>query len=266
MIKIVVCLKLVMDPEVPFSAFKIDRGAMKPVPPEGMPPVINLFDENALEAALKIKDEQDCKITVISVGRSLPKAILQKCLAVGADEVIALEGPEFENLDPFTTADALASAIRKVGEYDLVFTGRQAADWDAGLVWAGIAEALNLASITIARKATVSGDKVTVERVASDGIEILEANLPALINFSNEAGELRQLSLRDLIKVKKQQIPKWSGGDIDFKNINPMKMADFCIPDLGFVECRFIQGLNPEEKGRALARELTKAGYILQAI
>jgi electron transfer flavoprotein beta subunit len=261
MIHIIVCMKIVIDPEVPFSGFRIDREAMKPIPPEGMPPVINLFDENALEAALRIKDEQECKITVLSLGRTLPKAILQKALALGADDAIGLEGPEFENLDPFSTADALASAVRRIEKYDLIFAGRQAADWDSGIVWAGIAEALHLPAISIARKATISGDKVITERVASDGIEVLEADIPAVINFSNEVGVLRQLNLPDLVKARKREITKWSAGDIDFKNINPMRMADLYIPDLPLVECRFVQGETGEEKGRALARELAQAGY-----
>lgn len=264
MINIIVCLKIILDPEVPFSGFRIDTDAMKPIPPEGMPPVINQFDENALEAALKIKDEQDCKITVLSVGRSLPKSILQKALAVGADEAIAVEGPEFDNLDPFTTAQVLANAIRKIGEYDLIFTGRQGADWDAGLAWAGIAEDLDLPSVAIARKATVHEDKVIVERVASDGIEILEADIPAVINFSNEVGELRQLALPDLVRARKRPIPKWSASDIGLTDVNAMQMADFRIPDLPVVECRFVEGSDDEEKGRVLARELVQAGYILQ--
>jgi electron transfer flavoprotein beta subunit len=262
MVKIAVCMKLVIDPEVTFSSFKIDRKAIKPIPPEGMPPVINPFDENALEAALKIKDEQDTKITVISLGRSLPKAILQRALAVGADEVIGLEGPDFDHLDPFSTARALAKAIKKIGGYDLVFTGRQAADWDAGIVWAGIAETLDLPSVTIARKIKIKDGKAIVERVTSDGIEIVEVNLPALINFSNEVGELRPFSLPNLIKVKKIEIPKWSGSDVDLENVNLMETRDFYIPDLGLVDCQFITGESAEEKGRNLARKLAEEQVI----
>jgi electron transfer flavoprotein beta subunit len=266
MVKILVCMKLVLDPEVTFSSFKVDREAMKPIPPEGMPPVINPFDENALQAALKIKDEQDSMITVISLGRSLPKAILQRTLAVGADEVIALEGPEFEHLDPYTTAQALANAINKIGEFDLIFTGRQAADWDNGVVWAGIAESLNLPSVTIARKATVKGEKAIVERVTSEGIEMVEVCLPALITFSNEAGELRNFSLPNLIKVKKKPIPKWSGTEVCLENLNIMEMRDFYIPNFRLVDCKFITGASMEEKGRNLARKLAEEKIILKHI
>ena len=81
-------MKIVIDPEMPFSIFKIDKENNKPVPPSGMPPVFGPFDENALEAALKIKDQQkDCKITVLSMGKTLPKAVLQKV----KEELIELE-------------------------------------------------------------------------------------------------------------------------------------------------------------------------------
>ena len=266
MIKIIVCLKLVMDPEAPLSLFKIDRDNMKPVPPEGLPPVMNPFDENALEAALRIKDQIECKVTVMSLGKSLPKAILLKSLAVGADELIALEDPEFEQLDPFNTANALACAIKKNGEYDLIFTGRQAADWDAGLVWAGITEVLDLPSITLARKADIHDGKALIERVSSDGIDVLEVELPALISFSNEVGALRNFSLPALVKAKKQGIIKWTGADIGWKKEETVTMDDIYIPDLGMVDCHFIQGDNLEENGRKLALKLAESDLILEGI
>lgn len=260
MINIVVCMKIVIDPEMPFSIFKIDRENQKPVPPSGMPPVFSPFDENALEAALKIKDCRDCRIRVLSMGRTLPKAILQKTLALGADEVIALEDPEFEDPDPFTTAYTLARAIEKSGEYDLVFTGRQGADWDAGLVWAGIAEILNLPSVTLARMAKVHEGRVVVERCVSDGIETLESEMPALVTFTNEGNELRNLSLSAFMKIKKKKIPTWSASDVAFERKGMMEIKDLYEPDLGERDCYLVPGESPEEKGRNLARKFMDEG------
>jgi electron transfer flavoprotein beta subunit len=253
---IIVCMKIVVDPEMPFSVFKVDRENMKPIPPAGMPPVFSTFDENALEAALKIKDSQDCKITVLSMGKDLPKTVLQKALALGADEVIGVEGPEFEDLDAFSTAQAMSNAIKKIGEYDLIFTGRQSGDWDAGLVWAGIAETLGIPSIALGRKAEFQDGKVVVERCVSDGIETIESDLPALVTFSSEVGEMRNVSLSALMKVKKRQIPKWSASDVDFERVEIMTMRDLYEPDLGEVDCFVIPGESPEEMGRNLAKKL----------
>lgn len=263
MVQIIVCMKIIIDPEMPFSVFKIDKETMTPVPPQGMPPVVSTFDENALEAALKIKDQQECKITVLSMGKMLPKVVLQKALAVGADEVIAVEDAEFDNLDPFTTVQALTSAIKKVGDFDLIFTGRQSADWDSGIVWAGLAENLGVPSITIARNADPKDGKVTVERCVSDGIETLETEMPALVTFTSEAGELRNVSLAALMKVKKKPIPKWKASDLDYSNPETMKMSEFYEPDIGETDCNIIQGETPEEMGRNLAKKLKEDGIIL---
>ena len=109
---IIVCMKIVVDPEMPFSVFKVDRENLKPIPPAGMPPVFSTFDENALEAALRIKDSQECKVTVLSMGNLLPKAVLQKALALGADEVIGVEGPEF-----FLNDDGAFDRVNGRGEF-----------------------------------------------------------------------------------------------------------------------------------------------------
>ena len=142
MLNIIVAIKQVLDPEAPPSIFKIDPEAKRVIPAAGIPPVLNPYDENALEAALRIKDIHQSRITAISMGAKLAKAVLRKCLAAGADELIMLEDQAFGSLDGNTTAYILATAITKIG-YDLVLTGRQAADTDAGQVGSGIAEFLS---------------------------------------------------------------------------------------------------------------------------
>ena len=142
MVRIIVCMKQVLDPEAPSSAFQIDPEAKRVIPPKGVPPVLNPFDENALEAALRIKDTQGAEITVISMGRNLAKPVVRKSLAVGVEQLILLEDDAFEELDSSSTAHVLALAIKKIGEYDLILCGREAADTDAGQVGSGIAEIL----------------------------------------------------------------------------------------------------------------------------
>jgi electron transfer flavoprotein beta subunit len=243
-----------------FSEFRIDREHRRPVPPAGVPPVFSPFDENALEAALKIKDCQECKVTVVSMGKAVPKAILQKMLAAGADDAVSIEDPEFENLDPFNTAKALAEAIRKIGPYDLVFTGRQAADWDAGVVWAGIAEMLDIPAVTTARKVEINGERALVERCVSDGIEVIETALPALISFSSEAGELRGVTVPALIKAKKREIRKWTRSDVEFERSTVVELKDLYEPDLGNIDHYLVPGDSLREKGRNLAKRLMEDG------
>ncbi|MFH1032044.1 MAG: electron transfer flavoprotein subunit beta/FixA family protein, partial [Chloroflexota bacterium] len=91
----IVCCKQVLDPEAPPATFKVDAAANKVVPPAGVPPVISPFDENAVEAALKIKDAKGGKITVLSLGINLLRDVVKKPLSMGADELILLEDPAF---------------------------------------------------------------------------------------------------------------------------------------------------------------------------
>ena len=84
----IVCCKQVVDPEAPPASFRVDASTNKVIPPQGIPPVISPFDENALEAALKIKDAQGGKITVISLGNNLLRDVVKKPLSMGADELV----------------------------------------------------------------------------------------------------------------------------------------------------------------------------------
>jgi len=212
--ELIVCLKQVPDPEAPPESFKIDPEAKTILPPPDFSPVISTFDEIALEAALRVKDNHGGRITALSLGNNLVPDVIKKPLAVGADELILLEDASFEDGDAWSTAYALAEAIKKIGHYDIIFCGRQAADWDCGLVGTGIAELLGLPSVTLARKVDVDDRTVTVERVVGDGFEIVEAPMPCLITVSNELGELRFARLKGVKRAEKIQPTVWKPEDI----------------------------------------------------
>ena len=110
---IIVTAKQVIDPEMPTSAFSLDAAGPRVVTPATFQPVINGFDENALEAALRLKDSQGATITVVSVGGQFALDIMKKALAMGADALILCQDPLFANLpDSFVTAQVLCAAIR----------------------------------------------------------------------------------------------------------------------------------------------------------
>ena len=211
----VVCAKQVVDPEAPPASFKIDPTVNKVVPPAGVPPVVSPFDEQATEAALRIKDAQGGKITVLSLGKDLLRDVVKKPLSMGADELILLEDEAFEEGDSWSTAYALAMAIKKIGEYDIIFCGRQSADWDAGQVGSGIAELLGIPSVTVAKKVEFVNGKLRVERVVSDGYEVVEVPMPCLITVSNELGEPRYATLKGIMAAAKKQPIIWKPQDIE---------------------------------------------------
>ena len=211
---IIVCVKQVNDPEAPPSSFKIDPAANKVIPPPGMPPVINIFDEYAVEAALSVKEKVGGKITVLSLGINLMRDVVKKPLAMGADDLVLLEDPAFADGDVWSTAYALSLAIKKIGVYDLILCGRQAADWDAGQVGSGIAEILGLPSVTIVRKLEVVGDKALVERVIADGFELIEVGLPAVVTLSNEHPTPRYPNVKGIMMARRMEPIVWKPADI----------------------------------------------------
>ena len=160
---IVVCVKLVPDPEAAFGMFKIDEQAKTVVPAPGLPWVMSPFDEQAVEAALRIREQHPgTRISVMTLGPETVRNALKHGLAMGADDGVLLADAAFDDGDGYTTACALAAAIRKLGNCDLVLTGRQAADWDAGVVGAGIAELLGVPVISFAREVQIEGGSVRV--------------------------------------------------------------------------------------------------------
>lgn len=212
--ELIVCLKQILDPEAPPDSYTIDQEANRIFLPPEIAPVISTFDETALEAALRLKDTHGGRITALSMGNKFVSDVIKKALAVGADELILLEDVSFEGGDAWSTAYALAEAIKKIGRYDIIFCGRQAADWDSGLVGAGIAELLGLPSVTLAKKVDITDKTVTVERVAGDGFEIVKVPIPCLITVSNELGELRLVRLKGVRRAEKIQPTVWKPEDI----------------------------------------------------
>jgi electron transfer flavoprotein beta subunit len=262
MLNIIVCVKQVPDPEAPVSAYKVDTESMQVIC-RGVPPALSTFDEDALEVALQIKDIRESVITVISLGRTLAKAVLRKALAVGADELILLEDNDFGDLDSYATALILATAIKKIGAYDLVLTGMQAADTNAGVVGSGIAEILGIPSITMARKVELCDSKLRVERAVSEGYAIIESSFPDLITVGNTPDNLRAFDVRALVAAQKKPVTIWTAHDLNIEQplTRRSKMLKLFIPQKES-RCEFVEGETPEKAGVNLALKLINTGII----
>jgi electron transfer flavoprotein beta subunit len=260
----IVCCKQVVDPEAPPATFKIDAAANKVIPPPGVPQVISPFDEQAVEAALRIKDKLGGKITVISLGAGLVRDVVKKPLSMGADELVLLEDDAFVGGDSYATAFAIAMAIKKVGKFDLIFCGRQASDWDSGQVGSGIAEILGIPVVTLAKKVEVTNGKATVERVTGDGYEVIEVGLPALITVSNELGEARYATLKGIMAAGRKQPVVWKPADI---GVQPSQVGTAgrhskllkLFQPVRDVKCELAEGETPEEAAVNLALKLRAA-------
>lgn len=262
---IVVCMKQVPDPESPPESFAINRETMR-VEPRGIPPVMSLFDENALEAALKMKDadKDGTRITVLSAGKRVPDAVMLKSLAAGADALAKIEGPDLDNmaLNARGTAHVLAKAIEKMGDADLILAGRQAADSNAGQVGAEIAAALDLPLVTMARKIRPDSGSVLVERVLADGYEVVKAPLPCVVVASNEVGELRYPAMKERRMARQKPVSSTGPGDVGADRIpaagTGLKGLEY--PAAKERRCEIIPGDDPAQASKTLMEKLKQAG------
>lgn len=262
---IAVCIKYIPDPEAAFSMFSIDEQAKKVVPASGLKHVVSPFDEQAIEAALRIREQHaGTRITVITLGGEVSRNALKHGLAMGADDGVLLADAAFDDGDSYTTAVTLSAAIRKLGAVDLVLTGRQAADGDVGVVGAGVAELLARPLLTFAMSVAVENATVRVERVLDDGSEVVEADLPTVVTVSNEIGAPRSPSLRETMRAARKPVQVWKAADLDLDvatvgAAGARSMRERLFAPSKAVQCEFIEAPTPEEQGARLAARLREA-------
>ncbi len=213
--KIIVCVKQILDPEIPPSKFKLESQSLRVVPPEGIPPVMNPYDEQAVELALRLKEKHGGQITVLTVGSQEASSVIKHALAMGTDQGFLLSDKAFEDSDSRAVAYILSQAIKKIANYDLVLCGRQAADWDEGLVGSLIAGNLGLPLVTLVEAVDYEQGNLKVKRVILDGYRLVKVPVPAVITVSNEVGQPRLPSGWGIISASRQTIPIWKAADID---------------------------------------------------
>ncbi len=259
---LVVCIKYIPDPEAAFSMFSIDAQARKMVPAAGLKHVVSPFDEQAIEAALRIREAHaGTRITVLTLGDETSRNALKHGLAMGADDGVLLADAAFNEGDSVTTAQALTAAVKKLGAVDLVLSGRQAADSDAGIVGAAVGELLGVPVLSFAMQVSVADHQLRVERVLDDGSEIVEVMLPAVVTVSNEIGPPRAPTLRETMRAARKPLVQWSALDL---GLQASTLAARCVRERLFVpvkdgRCELIAGATPEEQGAKLALRLREA-------
>jgi electron transfer flavoprotein beta subunit len=261
--KMVVCVKQVIDPETPPSSFKVDYTTNRVLQPLTTLPVLDPYGENAVEAALRIKDTMGGDITVLSMGNNFIQSVVKKPLSMGADRLILLEDDGNTEADSWSTAYALAMAIRKIGGFDLILCGWQSSETNAGQVGSGIAFFLGVPCITVAKKIIIANGKAKIERLVDDGTEVVEVFLPVVITVSGELGDPRYPSIKGILAAKKIDPIIWKPGDIgaeaskiDAGGIR-LKLLRLFQP-IRNSKCEIIEAESSEEAGIKLALKLRR--------
>jgi len=181
---------------------------------EGVKSIVNPCDENAVEAALQLREAHGGKVTVITMGPPQAEAALRQALAMGADEGVLLTDPASRGSDTLATSYTLAQMVRKLGEFDLVLCGKQAIDGDTGQVGPGLAERLGVPQVTFAIGLEISDGRLRARRVLDDFFEVVEVRLPAVVTVVKQINEPRYPSMRNVLKAKRAQITRWSLADL----------------------------------------------------
>ncbi|WP_097028335.1 electron transfer flavoprotein subunit beta/FixA family protein [Clostridium peptidivorans] len=235
--KIIVCMKQVPDT----NEVKIDpvKGTLIR---DGVPSIINPDDKNAIEEAVRIKESrEDAHVTVISMGPPQAGTALREALAMGADEAILLSDREFAGSDTWATSAILASAINRIGDYDIIFCGRQAIDGDTAQVGPEIAEHLKLPQITYVSNLEIHEDEVITHRTVEDGYYVIKSQMPVLLTAIKDLNTPRYPSIKGIYQAyREKEIKIWSINDIivDRENIglkgSPTNVKSSFTPSVKF--------------------------------
>ena len=264
-VRIVVLAKQVPDPETPPSQFRIDESTNRVIPPNGVPPVVNGFDLNAVEAALKLRDAgTEIEITLLSVGTEFVMDAMKKPLAMGADRLVVVDEAGLDTIDSAATVKVLAAASGKDGPYDLLLGGRQASDWDQAHVAIGLAEVLGLPLVSLVQKLEMNGSSVQVQRVIPDGYQVVTAPIPSVLTISNEIGEPRYPNLRGIMQASCKQTEVYSLADIglSLEELAPIvQLKRLYVPESNR-QVELIEGEDEADAGRKLALRLREEKLI----
>lgn len=241
----------------------------KTIQTEGIATGMNAYDEQAVEAAMRLRDAGvECTIQVLSVGGIAPARLFQRAFALGADEGYHLVDEGFEGADSLSFAHILASAIGHLGGADLILCGRQGSDYDQGVVGPTVAALLDMPCISIARDVQLTSPGIArVIRVTPQGEEIVEVELPSVVTISNELGPPRYPTAMANFAARRKQPTALTASDIGFDtkrvatSLARVSKSGIAIPQRQGT-CEIIEGDNPNEIASKLAQALRSDGVI----
>ena len=240
--KAIVCVK-----QVPDTSGKVAVNPDGTLNRASMETITNPDDLNAVEAALKLKDETGCKVVVITMGPALAEGMLRELLARGADEAVLVSAREFGGSDTFATSQILAAAVKKVGleDDDIVFCGRQAIDGDTAQVGSQIAEKLDIPQISYAADIKKEGNTVTVKRMLEDGYMTIQAKTPCLLTCIKELNVPRYMSLGGIMDCYSKPVTVY-----DYNTLKDDPLIDPTTIGLKGSPTNIFKSFTPPQKGQ----------------
>ena len=217
-----------------------------------MQAITNPDDKNAVEAALKLKEQTGCKVTVVSMGPPPAEGMLRELIAMGCDDAVLVSGREFGGSDTFATSQILAAAIDELGieDDDIIFCGRQAIDGDTAQVGPQIAEKLGLPQISYAADIKLEGKTLTVKRMLEDGYMTIQVQTPCLITCIKELNTPRYMSVNGIVEAYDKPMAIF-----DFPKLKDNPLIELDSIGLKGSPTNILTSFTPPQKGAGMMLE-----------
>jgi electron transfer flavoprotein beta subunit len=232
---------------------------------EGIEQIMNLFDEYAVEEALRWNEQLGGTVTVLSLGPEAWKEQLRRALAMGATDALLLSDPAFAELDVLGAARAVAAAVGKLGDVDIVICGRNSTDDESGAFAPALARTLGWPQLTYVGKIVELDEgakRIVAERHLEEQVETVEAPLPMVVTVVKDLNEPRYPSLLRIKKVAKVEIPTWGAADLGLSDGAPVVRIASRIPPPSRPAGEIIVGADTTAKVRKLVEKLVEGQVI----
>ena len=239
--KVIVCIK-----QVPDTSGKVAVNPDGTLNRASMQTITNPDDMNAVEAALKLKDETGCEVIVVTMGPPPAASMLREAMAMGADRAILVSAREFGGSDTYATSQILAAAIDTLGleKDDIVLCGRQAIDGDTAQVGPQIGEKLHLPQITYAADIKVEGETVTVQRMLEDGYMTIKTKTPCLVTCIKELNKPRYMNMNGILSTYEKPLDVY-----DYEKLKDHPLIDAATIGLKGSPTNIFKSFTPPQKG-----------------
>jgi electron transfer flavoprotein beta subunit len=264
---IVVCIKQIIDPEIPSEQFRLDPATKRQIR-GGLSLVVSAYDQNALEVALQLREMGGGSVTALCLGESGAMGAVKTALGMGVDAGVLVSDPALLDSDSFGVAHILARAVRRIGAVDLVLTGCVSGDTGRKVMAPLLAEELGWGCVTFATRVQAQDGRAVVRRIVDDGYETVEGRLPLVLSIlSDDTNVPRYSKLKDIMAAAKKQVPTWKAADLSLESSKVgaaavrLRLRDVLIPRRES-RCELAGGDTPQEQGARLAERLRELKVI----
>ena len=245
--KIIVCVK-----QVPDTSGKVAVNPDGTLNRASMAAIINPDDMNAIEAALKLKDETGCEVIVVTMGPPPAEGMLRELIAMGADRGVLVSAREFGGSDTFATSQIIAAAVDTIGleADDMVFCGRQAIDGDTAQVGPQIAEKLGLPQISYVAEVKKDGTSIICQRQLEDGYMTIKTQTPCLLTCVKELNQPRYMSVSGIVDCYSKPLDIFT-----YETLKDDPLIDKSTIGLSGSPTNILTSFTPPQKGAGMMLE-----------